>query len=727
MRGAPLALLVAAAACGTGAGSAPASSASAAGSASVALPASSAVLASLRAAELAREPGGVPKERLGDRDPAVRRAAARALSRIGGPSARELLVALSDDDPEVVALSAYGLGFACKGAEEPTLSALAARLATAPDDAAWTPARSAVVRAAGRCGTARAEELLRRWLSLPAPLAEDAAIALSELARATKTLREETLVELLRVAEGALGGSPVPLALGAFARVDNVPPAVSKRLLEVAGARLTKPHPHRIAAARALVRAGVAARAPLQKLLDDASATPGERAEAAAALGRLDDAAGLVDWALAHVPADAGAFSSPSFAVPLAALRAVAELPRGAKKAELARLAAIEPPKGATPPVVRRVSALRCEAARLASGGDPTDAAFAACDLDPGAPGGSLGLRLRVAALDGAPIEGARLELFRKAALGPDLRAREAALALLVKHPEVSEGASLLAQALAAKEAGVVAAAAEVLATRPERASEAPKKRPRKKKKGSNPELADPPAEAAAPAVPSKALVKVLLEALERSTDPEATAALLDAAAALGLAEARAKMEAACASPWPTSRERARAGLRALGKKDAECPAPEKSEPPPEASRLASAPLVVELDTDVGKLRLELDPTHAPAAVTRVAELARAGFYDGMVIHRVVPGFVAQLGSPTYDGVGGPPLPPLRCETSPAPPFEPLAVGIALGGRDTGSSQFFVMLGPGRHLDGIHAWIGKASGPWEALVEGDRVTKAKVL
>ena len=94
-------------------------------------------------------------------------------------------------------------------------------------------------------------------------------------------------------------------------------------------------------------------------------------------------------------------------------------------------------------------------------------------------------------------------------------------------------------------------------------------------------------------------------------------------------------------------------------------------------------------------------------------------------MHRVVPGFVVQLGDPGGDGYGGAKGPPLRCETSPAP-FDTGTVGIALGGRDTGSSQLFVTHVPTPHLDGRYAWLGTASGPWNALIDGDRIVKIVV-
>ena len=87
-------------------------------------------------------------------------------------------------------------------------------------------------------------------------------------------------------------------------------------------------------------------------------------------------------------------------------------------------------------------------------------------------------------------------------------------------------------------------------------------------------------------------------------------------------------------------------------------------------------------------------------------------------MHRVVPGYVVQLGDPGGDGYGGSGE-LLRCETSPAP-FGPLDVGVALAGRDTGSSQIFVTLARYPKLDGDYARVGRAEGDWGAVAEGGR-------
>src|SRR4029079_18469417 len=127
---------------------------------------------------------------------------------------------------------------------------------------------------------------------------------------------------------------------------------------------------------------------------------------------------------------------------------------------------------------------------------------------------------------------------------------------------------------------------------------------------------------------------------------------------------------------------------------------------------LATARTKLVLQTDAGEFKMILDPSLAPVAGTRFVELARAGQYGGIGVHRVVPGFVTQFGAPFGDGSGGPEgKPPLRCETSPLP-FEAMKVGVALAGRDTGSSQLFVMHGRAPHLDGRYALLGTAAGPW---------------
>jgi cyclophilin family peptidyl-prolyl cis-trans isomerase len=208
----------------------------------------------------------------------------------------------------------------------------------------------------------------------------------------------------------------------------------------------------------------------------------------------------------------------------------------------------------------------------------------------------------------------------------------------------------------------------------------------------------------------------------------EIQAELLRAAGALRLQSARPSIETACRSAQPALREAARAALASMDGKKVACEADPSAPSPPaaELGRLLPGPVKVQWMTDAGPLQLTLDPSLAPVAATRIAELVAKGFYSGIEVHRVVAGYVVQFGDPWGDGYGGAGLPPLRCETSPVP-FVQGTVGVALGGRDTGSSQLFVTLSSSPHIDGGYAVIGKAEGPWDTLVQGDVIEKAAVV
>src|SRR5687768_2680884 len=85
---------------------------------------------------------------------------------------------------------------------------------------------------------------------------------------------------------------------------------------------------------------------------------------------------------------------------------------------------------------------------------------------------------------------------------------------------------------------------------------------------------------------------------------------------------------------------------------------------------MADDKLTLTLDTgggQTGDVVIKLRPDLAPGHVERIASLARGGFYDGVVFHRVIPGFMAQGGDPTGTGMGGSPEPDLKAEFNEAP------------------------------------------------------------
>ncbi|MDC0742001.1 peptidylprolyl isomerase [Polyangium mundeleinium] len=699
------------------------------------------------------------------RDVLVRRAAARALARIGGEDAKPgLLRALVDEDPEVVTWAAYGLGSSCTPSDEATtVTALVARSLSIGGTNDAAPAkgsppvegranttfdpRVAIARAVGRCGAVQSEPTLVAWLSGTEIQASAAAFALGDLAMVKERLREETLAALLNVAAGSASSPPAPEGLFPIGRLENVPNTVTTRLREVAGARLAEPGPYRIFAVRALGRAGPEAAADLGRVLAGATLfTAAERAEAARALRRLGTAGQtmLASTLPALVP-PGGAVALTALGEEIGVLLATLDALEPTNKAKkwLKDLATMEPPPSAPVTVLRRLSWIRCSAATVLAGADVRDPLLTRCDVTaalaagdgadagakaPGQPG-SIGARAMVKVLDRAPIEGSRRTVFLTHAKGGDLRAREAAIELLPTHEELAEDAGpLLESALAAPEPGLVSTAAGVIARKPNLAAEPEKRKKKAKKKGEEEQAAEEiPLRA-----PSPAIVKAIVTALGRAdveNDPEHVSSMIEAAGALGLKETLPRLEELCRSSWPELRKRAAKAIGLVsGKPETpSCQAPPGGGPkPPELDARAAGKVTLTLETDVGEASLVLDADVAPVAVTRVVDLARAGYYDGMVVHRVVPGFVTQLGAPFGDGYGGPPgKAPLRCETSPIA-FDPLTVGVALAGRDTGSSQIFVTHARQPHLDGQYAWIGRATGPWSSFVDGDLVHKVSV-
>jgi peptidylprolyl isomerase len=131
---------------------------------------------------------------------------------------------------------------------------------------------------------------------------------------------------------------------------------------------------------------------------------------------------------------------------------------------------------------------------------------------------------------------------------------------------------------------------------------------------------------------------------------------------------------------------------------------------------LAAEKLTVETSKDCSfdiKLRADLAPKH----VARIAKLAAAGFYDGIVFHRVIDGFMAQTGDPTGTGTGGSSEPDLPAEFSNAH-FARGIVGMARSADpNSGNSQFFVMFDEGGFLDGQYTVWGEVDAAGMACVD----------
>ncbi|MEZ5667597.1 MAG: peptidylprolyl isomerase [Alphaproteobacteria bacterium] len=128
------------------------------------------------------------------------------------------------------------------------------------------------------------------------------------------------------------------------------------------------------------------------------------------------------------------------------------------------------------------------------------------------------------------------------------------------------------------------------------------------------------------------------------------------------------------------------------------------------------------MDLDDGRVVIELLPDLAPQHVERMKTLARAGFYDGIVFHRVIDGFMAQTGDPTGTGRGGSDLPDLPAEFTDAP-FERGTLGAArTADPNSANSQFFICFEPAPWLNGQYTVFGRIESGMEfidALEKGE--------
>lgn len=130
-----------------------------------------------------------------------------------------------------------------------------------------------------------------------------------------------------------------------------------------------------------------------------------------------------------------------------------------------------------------------------------------------------------------------------------------------------------------------------------------------------------------------------------------------------------------------------------------------------------------------GIVEIELRPDLAPNHVERITTLANEGFYDGIVFHRVIDGFMAQTGDPTGTGRGGSKLPDLKAEFTPEP-FARGVLGMARSQNpNSGNSQFFIMFEQGDFLNNQYTVFGKVTKGMEfvdAIKKGNRAQNGLV-
>ena len=125
------------------------------------------------------------------------------------------------------------------------------------------------------------------------------------------------------------------------------------------------------------------------------------------------------------------------------------------------------------------------------------------------------------------------------------------------------------------------------------------------------------------------------------------------------------------------------------------------------------------IETTKGRVVIAMRPDLAPKHVAHIKTLARQGFYDGIVFHRVIEGFMAQTGCPTGTGTGGSKLPNLKAEFNKEPHVRGVCSMARSSSPDSANSQFFICFDDASFLNGQYT-------AWGKVIEGmDNVDKIK--
>lgn len=137
-------------------------------------------------------------------------------------------------------------------------------------------------------------------------------------------------------------------------------------------------------------------------------------------------------------------------------------------------------------------------------------------------------------------------------------------------------------------------------------------------------------------------------------------------------------------------------------------------------SKRYNAEDILFIDTKHGRIVIELLPQVAPKHVERIKALARKGFYDNVVFHRVIDGFMAQTGDPTGTGTGGSDFPDLKAEFSDEPHIRGAVSMARAASPNSANSQFFIVTKDSRFLDRQYTVFGRVIEGMEVV---DKIEK----
>lgn len=137
---------------------------------------------------------------------------------------------------------------------------------------------------------------------------------------------------------------------------------------------------------------------------------------------------------------------------------------------------------------------------------------------------------------------------------------------------------------------------------------------------------------------------------------------------------------------------------------------------------MADAENTILMETSKGSVTIELRPDLAPGHCDRIRELAREGFYDGIIFHRVIDGFMAQVGCPNGTGMGGSDKPNLQAEFNAEPHVRGICSMARTNQPNSANSQFFICFDDAGFLDNQYTVWGQVTQGMDvidALAKGE--------
>jgi peptidylprolyl isomerase len=143
---------------------------------------------------------------------------------------------------------------------------------------------------------------------------------------------------------------------------------------------------------------------------------------------------------------------------------------------------------------------------------------------------------------------------------------------------------------------------------------------------------------------------------------------------------------------------------------------------PDEDNAMADAENQILMKTTKGDVTIDLRPDLAPGHVARIKELAREGFYDGIIFHRVIDGFMAQVGCPDGTGMGGSSKPDLKAEFNSEPHVRGTCSMARTNNPNSANSQFFICLDDAGFLDRQYTVWGEVSDGMDVI---DQIQKGE--